>query len=170
MSAGTRSRDATCSSLCCRTDGPHRGSVWQRPESWARQLSGTVSNVWRANCSDEASCQPASISSSYLGETCSMHPSPVLNPTTTQFSSDGTSETAGHVSLAAGLMLAGIRAYKLTLSPHFSGCCRYEPSCSSYMAEAVGRHGAARGLALGLRRLARCHPFGRHGFDPVPPD
>ncbi|MFM7224642.1 MAG: membrane protein insertion efficiency factor YidD [Actinomycetota bacterium] len=46
--------------------------------------------------------------------------------------------------------------------------CRYVPSCSSYASEAVEVHGSARGAWLTVRRLARCHPFGGHGFDPVP--
>jgi uncharacterized protein len=46
--------------------------------------------------------------------------------------------------------------------------CRYLPSCSTYAREAIAEHGAARGSWLAARRLARCHPFGSHGFDPVP--
>ena len=46
--------------------------------------------------------------------------------------------------------------------------CRYVPSCSTYALEALERHGAARGTWLTLRRLGRCHPWGRSGFDPVP--
>ena len=62
-----------------------------------------------------------------------------------------------------------VRAYQVTLSPLFSGCCRFEPSCSNYMIEALQVHGAFKGALLGLRRLLRCHPFGRSGYDPVPP-
>jgi uncharacterized protein len=69
---------------------------------------------------------------------------------------------------AARALLVAVRAYQLLLSPLFAGSCRYVPSCSQYMAEAVRRHGAARGGWLGVRRLARCHPFGSSGFDPVP--
>jgi hypothetical protein len=70
--------------------------------------------------------------------------------------------------MLARLLLAALRAYKLLLSPLFGGACRFQPSCSDYMAEAVRRHGAARGVWLGARRLARCHPLGASGYDPVP--
>jgi uncharacterized protein len=66
------------------------------------------------------------------------------------------------------VIVAAVRGYKILLSPLFAGSCRYTPSCSEYMAEAVSRHGAVRGTWLGLKRLGRCHPFGSHGFDPVP--
>lgn len=62
-----------------------------------------------------------------------------------------------------------IRAYQLLLSPFAGGACRFEPSCSVYAITAVERHGAWRGLGLAIRRVARCHPLGRAGFDPVPP-
>jgi uncharacterized protein len=73
------------------------------------------------------------------------------------------------LSVAQRLALVLLRAYKLLLSPLFTGACRFHPSCSTYMAEAVRTHGAAEGLWLGVRRLARCHPLGSSGFDPVPP-
>ena len=62
-----------------------------------------------------------------------------------------------------------VRAYQLVLSPFSGGACRFEPSCSAYALDAVNEHGAVRGLWLALRRVARCHPFGAHGLDPVPP-
>jgi putative membrane protein insertion efficiency factor len=66
-------------------------------------------------------------------------------------------------------ILAGaFRAYKRFLSPLLPPACRFQPTCSEYAAEAVERHGAWRGLALALWRLARCHPWSRGGFDPVP--
>ncbi|MCY4077670.1 MAG: membrane protein insertion efficiency factor YidD [Acidobacteria bacterium] len=64
--------------------------------------------------------------------------------------------------------LALIRVYQLFFSPLFAGSCRFVPSCSAYAAEAVERHGAARGLWLAVRRIARCHPLCRGGLDPVP--
>ena len=66
------------------------------------------------------------------------------------------------------LLILLVKAYQITLSPLFSGCCRFEPSCSNYMIEALERHGALKGGWLGLKRLLRCHPFGPHGYDPVP--
>jgi hypothetical protein len=65
-------------------------------------------------------------------------------------------------------LLAVVHGYQVLLSPIVGGTCRFEPSCSRYMTEAIERHGAGRGAWLGLRRLARCHPFGSHGYDPVP--
>jgi putative membrane protein insertion efficiency factor len=62
-----------------------------------------------------------------------------------------------------------ISAYKALLSPLFTGACRFHPSCSTYAASAVREHGVVRGSWLAARRLARCHPFGGSGFDPVPP-
>jgi putative membrane protein insertion efficiency factor len=61
-----------------------------------------------------------------------------------------------------------IRAYQLVISPLLPSSCRFHPSCSQYTLEAVTRYGVIRGGWLGVRRLARCHPFHPGGFDPVP--
>jgi putative membrane protein insertion efficiency factor len=68
---------------------------------------------------------------------------------------------------ARGLLLA-IDVYRVTLGPLLGGHCRFYPSCSQYAEEAVRRHGAWTGSGLAARRLLRCHPFHRGGFDPVP--
>jgi uncharacterized protein len=68
------------------------------------------------------------------------------------------------------IALALIRAYKVLFSPLFTGSCRFVPSCATYSSEAIARFGVVRGGWLGARRLCRCHPFGGHGFDPVPND
>ena len=61
-----------------------------------------------------------------------------------------------------------LRAYKVTLSPWIGRGCRYLPTCSEYAAEALIVHGPTRGSWLAAKRVCRCHPFGGHGFDPVP--
>lgn len=66
------------------------------------------------------------------------------------------------------LAIASLRAYKRWLSPLLPRACRFEPTCSVYAREAIERYGLMRGVALAVRRLARCHPFHRGGLDPVP--
>lgn len=67
------------------------------------------------------------------------------------------------------LMLFVIKMYRLLLSPWLGRHCRYHPSCSRYATEAIEIHGAWPGAWLALKRLARCHPWGGQGYDPVPP-
>lgn len=69
----------------------------------------------------------------------------------------------------AALLLLLIRAYQVTLGPLLGGRCRFYPSCSEYALQAIRERGPVVGAALAARRLARCHPFGGHGHDPVPP-
>lgn len=66
------------------------------------------------------------------------------------------------------LLLALIRLYQLTLSPFLGRSCRFEPSCSRYAASCIALHGPLRGSWLGVRRVARCHPFHAGGYDPPP--
>jgi putative membrane protein insertion efficiency factor len=66
------------------------------------------------------------------------------------------------------VLLALIRVYQVTLSPYVGGACRYYPSCSRYTYEAIEKYGWLRGGWMGLRRISRCHPFARGGYDPVP--
>jgi hypothetical protein len=73
------------------------------------------------------------------------------------------------VSPAASLLRALVMAYRWTLSPMLGPRCRFLPTCSEYALEALARHGALTGGWLVLRRLARCHPWGGSGYDPVPP-
>ena len=61
-----------------------------------------------------------------------------------------------------------IKVYQWTLSPFMGFHCRFNPSCSHYAIEAIRKYGALKGLLLGTKRIARCHPWGASGHDPVP--
>jgi putative membrane protein insertion efficiency factor len=67
------------------------------------------------------------------------------------------------------LLIVPVRGYKRWISPLLPQACRYTPTCSEYMMEALEVHGSVKGLWLGTRRLCRCHPWGGEGWDPVPP-
>ncbi len=69
---------------------------------------------------------------------------------------------------AATVIILLVRAYQFALRPLLVGGCRFLPTCSEYAVEAIQRHGPWRGGRLSLRRVARCHPWSRGGFDPVP--
>lgn len=66
------------------------------------------------------------------------------------------------------VFLSLIRFYQKWLSPGLPASCRFYPSCSEYTYQAIEKYGALRGGWLGVRRIARCHPFNPGGFDPVP--
>lgn len=65
------------------------------------------------------------------------------------------------------VVISLLRFYKAAVSPWLPSACRFHPTCSVYMMDAVSRYGAARGVWLGLKRLGRCHPFRQGGYDPV---
>ncbi|MEI2694594.1 MAG: membrane protein insertion efficiency factor YidD [Saprospiraceae bacterium] len=66
------------------------------------------------------------------------------------------------------LIIIPVKAYQYLLSPLLGKNCRFEPSCSTYMIQAVEEWGIFKGFWLGLRRISRCHPWGKSGADPVP--
>lgn len=66
------------------------------------------------------------------------------------------------------LLLSLIAWYQRALSPHLPDACRYIPSCSEYTRVAIQRYGAARGSWMGLKRILRCNPLHKGGYDPVP--
>jgi hypothetical protein len=65
------------------------------------------------------------------------------------------------------IVIRALRLYQLALSPFLPSACRFHPTCSEYMRQAVEQRGAFKGMWMGLRRLARCHPFHTGGYDPV---
>ena len=67
------------------------------------------------------------------------------------------------------LMILLIRFYQKCISPLMPNVCRYTPSCSQYFIEALQIHGVIKGSWLGIKRILRCHPWGKSGYDPVPP-
>ena len=66
------------------------------------------------------------------------------------------------------LMLAIISFYRRAISPHLPGACRYYPTCSQYAMTAIERYGALKGGWMGFKRILRCHPLHKGGYDPVP--
>jgi len=69
--------------------------------------------------------------------------------------------------VASGVGIALIRAYRRFISPLLPRSCRFTPSCSLYTLQAIEKYGLLRGGFMGARRLLRCHPFSKGGFDPV---
>ena len=72
--------------------------------------------------------------------------------------------------IARSIVVGLLRGYKRFISPLLPPACRFYPTCSEYTIESIQRHGLLRGGWLGTRRLLRCHPFSKGGYDPVPPE
>jgi putative membrane protein insertion efficiency factor len=66
------------------------------------------------------------------------------------------------------LLLGLIRIYQRAISPYLMPSCRYTPNCSAYGIDAIKKHGPAKGGLLTIKRVCSCHPWGGHGYDPVP--
>lgn len=66
-----------------------------------------------------------------------------------------------------GLVLVLIKLYQLTISQVLPKSCRFVPTCSEYTYEAISRFGIFKGVWLGARRISRCHPFNKGGYDPI---
>ena len=73
----------------------------------------------------------------------------------------------GARGIAVKVLVAPIRFYRLFISPLFPPACRFEPTCSRYTEQAIERYGLFRGSWLGMKRIARCHPWNPGGYDPV---
>ncbi len=72
------------------------------------------------------------------------------------------------MSIAGKILNGMIRLYQLAVSPYLAMSCRFDPTCSCYARTAIASHGAVVGGFMALRRIARCHPWGGAGYDPVP--
>ncbi len=71
-------------------------------------------------------------------------------------------------TVSVALLVGVVRIYQLTIKTILPPACRFHPSCSHYMIEALKKHGPVKGLLMGVYRILRCHPFSRGGVDPVP--
>lgn len=72
------------------------------------------------------------------------------------------------MTLLARLFSLPVKVYRLLFSPWVGHNCRYQPTCSVYALEALEKHGGLRGGLLAVKRILRCHPWGKSGYDPVP--
>ena len=94
--------------------------------------------------------------------------SPQLAANTNMNTHTGANTFARARTFGAWSLLAFVQFYKVFFSPFLGGACKFYPSCSNYAQEAIELHGARRGAWLALKRLGRCRPFTKGGFDPVP--
>jgi len=86
-----------------------------------------------------------------------------------QTTEDGEQTELSVARLLSSILCLPIHLYRHSFAYVFGGQCRFEPSCSVYALEAINAHGPLKGTGVAFRRICRCHPWGKHGFDPVPP-
>jgi hypothetical protein len=70
--------------------------------------------------------------------------------------------------MVSRFLIGVIAVYQKAISPFLPAACRYTPTCSQYARDALRKHGTVKGSWLAVRRILRCHPWGGHGYDPVP--
>ena len=139
-------------------------------ESWGLPWTGTGQNALFERFFVTTNRRLASTLSSCRAGSYSMHGMKASRRSSLAFWDDRSETGTQRLSVGAKAALLAIRGYKVLLSPLFAGSCRFVPSCATYSTEAITRFGVVRGGWLGAKRLCRCHPFGGHGFDPVPHD
>ncbi len=71
-------------------------------------------------------------------------------------------------NIVGKLIIGLVKIYKYAISPMLPNSCRYTPTCSTYAIEAIQKYGPLKGTWLAIKRIARCHPWGGSGYDPVP--
>lgn len=71
-------------------------------------------------------------------------------------------------NLILWMLISLVKLYQFVISPILPQSCRYVPTCSAYAIQALKKHGVLKGLHLALKRILSCHPWGGHGYDPVP--
>lgn len=71
-------------------------------------------------------------------------------------------------NILSQILILFIKGYRLVVSPYLPNSCRYNPTCSQYGIDAISKHGPLKGSWLTVKRILRCHPWGGHGYDPVP--
>lgn len=72
------------------------------------------------------------------------------------------------MNLFSEILILPLKLYRSVISPLYPSTCRFAPTCSQYMIDALRKRGPLVGLWLGIRRISRCHPWGGEGYDPVP--
>jgi len=159
---------ATTRCLFSRTASLSAGSAWRQLGSLAVRLSEIARSVWSERFFVAVASRPASTLSWFPSVNSWVPLSSSLSPST-ELRSSATSGEHDRPSVLVRTILFLLRVYKLLISPYFRGSCRFLPSCADYASEAFRTHGFFVGLSLTLRRLARCHPLGNAGHDPVPP-